>query len=137
MPAPSYRKRRPNAGPNKNELKISRGEAVVRERERAGTLRQRFPDVQKLELGYRMLTAEDAVLEERKRVLGMDDPLQLDIACQGGCGNGLFLVTEAALALLASTREHHEGLGICQGTSYKDARLPCGTRLFYKLDVAR
>jgi hypothetical protein len=137
MPAPSYRKRRPNAGPNKNELKISRGEAVIRDRERAGTLRQRFPDVQKLDLKYRMLTPEDAVLEDSRKTWGLDDPLQLDIPCQGGCGNGVFLVTEAAIALLSSPRDHHEGLAVCQGTSYKDARLPCGTRLFYKLDVTR
>jgi len=137
MPAPSYRKRRPNVGPNKNELKISRGEAQVRERERAGTLRQRFPGVNQITLGYRMLTPEDAVLEDIKRVFGLDDPLQLDIPCQGGCGNGSFLVTDVAIQLLTGTRDHHEGLGICQGTSYKDARLPCGTRLFYKLDVSR
>ncbi len=136
MPAPGpYRKRRIAHGPSKNELKVSRGEAESRAREQAGTLRERFPSVHRLELNIRMMTAADATLEEYKRVIGADESLMLNLPCQGGCGNGLFLLMDAVQGMLNTHRDHHEGLGICQGTSYRDPALPCGTKLYYRIDV--
>ncbi|HVO33298.1 MAG TPA: hypothetical protein VMU17_05225 [Elusimicrobiota bacterium] len=137
MPAAGgYRKRRIIHGPNKNELKVSRSEAETRAREQAGTLRERFPTVRRLEVDVRMVTAADVILEQFKRVIGADEPLLLNLPCQGGCGNGEFLLSDAIENMLGAQRDHHEGMGICQGTSYRDPTQPCGTKLYYRIDVS-
>jgi len=136
MPAsPIYRKKRPHQGPNKNELKVSRGEAESRAKQQAGTLRERFPQVSRLEVRLRMITPADAVLEETRRVIGADEALLLDVPCLGGCGNGLFLLMEVLQKMLSSSEESHEGLGICQGVSYMDPRNICGTKLYYHIEA--
>jgi hypothetical protein len=136
MPAPNnYRKRRVAHGPNKNELKVSRSESEARDRQRAGTLRERFPDVQRLQIEYRMETASGAILTEANRQVAPDEILLLDIQCEGGCGNGQFLLTNAIEALLQNHTEQKDGLAICQATSYQDARVPCGTKLYYRFSA--
>jgi hypothetical protein len=135
MPAPKYRKRRPNQGPNKNELKVSRHESQEAQKTRAGILRERYPNVRGLQLGLRMETDTGAILVEASRAIGPDDTLWLDLPCEGGCGNGLFLLTEAVDNLLQAGVERKEGMGLCQAASYKDPKLPCGTKLFYNVVV--
>jgi hypothetical protein len=130
-PPPNYRKRRPPQGPSKNELKVSRNESQEAQKARAGTLRERFPNVHRLHLEYRMETDAGAVLEQSSRDIGPEEALLLDVECQGGCGNGKFLLTEAIESLLQAGMENKEGMGLCQASSYKDPKLPCGTKLYY------
>lgn len=59
-----------------------------------------------------------------------------DIPCQGGCGNGLFLLTKVIEDLLAARKERHEGMGLCQGTSYSDPKALCNTKLIYGIEVS-
>jgi hypothetical protein len=82
-----------------------------------------------------MITVADAVLEESRRVIAPDETLLLDVPCQGGCGNGLFLLMDVLQKMLSSLEERHEGLGVCQGVSYMDPRNQCGTKLYYHIEA--
>jgi len=133
---PKYRKRFTKPGPSKNELKVSRGASEEQQKARAGTLRERFPDVSQLQLDLRMETATGAVLEKNLRVIDRDETLLLDVPCQGACGNGLFLLKDAVETLLQAHQENREGMAICQGVSYMDSKLPCGTKLYYRIQAS-
>jgi hypothetical protein len=135
-PPPKYRRRRPGQTLNKNELKVSRGAQEEQNRSRAGTLRQRFSYVQRLNVELKMETASGAVLTQAKRAISPDETLTLDLSCEGGCGNGMFLLKDAVEELLKSRRETREGLALCQARSYMDPALPCGTKLYYRFDAA-
>ena len=134
-PPPKYRKRRMTVHPNKNELKISRNESEERNRASAGTLRERFPRVRKLQVDMRMESPSGAILEQTNRSIGLDEPLLLDVPCQGGCTNGVFLLTEVIGMVLNSSQESREGMGLCQAGSYKDSNLPCSTKFYYRVAV--
>jgi hypothetical protein len=136
-PPPNYRKRRPSAHPNKNELKISRSESAQRSKASAGTLRERHPEVRRLHVEMRMESTAGAILDQANRNIGMDEPLLLDVTCQGGCGNGVFLLSDVIGTVLSSGQESREGMGLCQAASYKDPNLPCGTKFYYRVVVDR
>ena len=44
-------------------------------------------------------------------------------------------VREAVERVLAAAQESHEGMGICASSSGRDPDAPCGTKLFYRVDV--
>jgi len=136
MPASPYFRKR-NQGPrvNKNDLKVSRNENEEQQKARAGTLRERFARVRQLRVDLRMETSSGAILEQSKREIALDEPLLLDITCEGGCGNGLFLLKSAVEALLETGQELREGMGICQASSYQDPKVPCNTKLFYRIEA--
>ena len=134
-PPPKYRKRRPNQGPNKNELKVSRNESQEKQKTKAGTLRERFPSVRKLHLDLRMETSLGVVLEHTVREVGADETLLLDVPCQGGCGNGVFLLADVIENFLQAGLQAREGMGLCQASSYADPNLPCGVKLYYRVAV--
>ncbi len=134
-PPPNYRKRRPAQGPNKNELKVSRNETQEQQKARAGTLRERFPRVRQLDVDIRMETIAGAILEKNVRSIGLDDTLLLDVPCQGGCGNWEFLLKDAIEALLEAGLENRDGLALCQASSYNDPKIPCGTKLYYRIQA--
>jgi hypothetical protein len=131
---PNYaaRKRRRAGQPqNKNELKVSRSEAAERDVLHAGTLRSRFPRIQELRVEFRLVTASDAVLNESRRNIDLDEPFLLNVTCEGACSKGVFLLTDAVDAMLKEGREELDGMALCQAVSYMDPRLPCGTKLYY------
>ena len=131
-----YRKKRRAAhGPSKNELRASRGEREERQKAQTGTLRQRYPQTRKLELSLRFESAVGATLEQIRREVGLDEPLLLNLDCPGGCGGGVFLLTEAVEALLQANSEIREGMALCQAASYSDPRNPCSTKLYYKISI--
>jgi hypothetical protein len=130
---PNYRKRRIAAHINKNELKISRNEAEKKSIESAGTLRNRFPQVQKLQISQRMESVSGAVLEETIKEVGLDESLILNVPCQGGCSGGVFLLTDAVIAAITSGQEQRDGMGLCQMSSYRDPTLPCSTKFYYRV----
>ena len=131
MAGPVHRKRRIIQGPTKNELKVSRAERAAIEKTRAGTLQDRFPQARRLQVQWRMETNSGAVLENVRREVRPDEAMLFDVSCQGGCGNGLFLLGQAVEALLQSNQESREGMVLCQGVSYNDPKQPCGTKLYF------
>jgi hypothetical protein len=136
MPPFQKKRRRPGQQPNKNELKVSRRQIEDQERAQAGTLQERFPTVRHLELQWRMETPWGAILENFKRPITLTEPLLLDAACLGGCSDGLFPIKSAVERIVQNAQEMHEGMGICQSGSGQDPNVPCGTKLFYRVDVS-
>ena len=99
---PFQKKRRRNPGhqPSKNELKVSRRQLEEQQKIQAGTLQDRFPRVQELELELRMETPWGATLESSKRKIGLTESLHLDATCLGGCPDGVFPVRSAIEKIL-------------------------------------
>jgi hypothetical protein len=130
---PNYRKRRFSAPINKNDLKTSRNEQERNLKASSGTLRERFPQVRSLQIEVRMESPTGAILEESKRTLGLDESLNLNVPCQGGCSGGVFLLTDAVLAAIAANQEQRDGMGLCQMSSYRDPTMPCSTKFYYRV----
>jgi hypothetical protein len=133
--SPVYRKRRRAHGPSKNELRSARNEKAQIQKDRAGTLRQRYPQVEGLSLDLRLEAPAGMTLDQIQRTIGLDDPLQFDLPCPSTCGSGRFSLTETIEQALTSTESVHEGLSICETPSYMDARVPCGTKLYYRISI--
>ena len=137
MPPPFQKKRRRNPGhqPSKNELKVSRRVQEEQQKAQAGTLQERFPNVEEFELELRMETPWGAVLEQFKRKLALTESLHLDAACLGGCPDGVFPLRSAIEKILQEQKETHQGMGICQSSNARDPELPCSTKLIYSVNV--
>jgi hypothetical protein len=135
MPPFQKKRRRPGHQPNKNELKVSRRQIEEQERAQAGTLQERYPNVRQLRLEWRMETPWGAILENTKRQVELTEPLLFDAHCLGGCPDGIFPLKSAVERVLAAAQESHEGMGICASSSGRDPDAPCGTKLFYRVDV--
>jgi len=133
--SPNYKKRRAPHGPSKNELRAARNERLQIQKDRAGTLRQRFPQVSGLSLDVRFESPTGNALDHFTRSLGPDEPLQFEFPCPSTCGGGRFSLLEAVELALNSTQTVHEGLNICQTPSYMDSRTPCGTKLYYRISI--
>jgi hypothetical protein len=131
----NYRKRRHAASENKNELKISRNEDQRRRLASSGTLRERYPNVRSLAINMRMESVSGAVLDSSERTVGLDEPLDFNVPCQGGCSGGVFLLSDAIAAALSTGQEQRDGLGICQMSSYRDPTVPCSTKFYYRVTV--
>src|SRR5258708_26448732 len=132
---PNYRKRRVPHGPSKNELRSARNERAQIQKDRAGTLRLRFPQVGRLDLDFRFEAPAGNALDHFTRTVGQDDPLQFELPCPSTCGGGQFSLLEAVELALNSTEPTHEGLSICQMASYMDSRTPSVTKLYYRISL--
>ena len=131
---PPYKKRRVSHGPSKNELRAARHSRADEERARSGTLRQWFPQVSRLQLDFRLESAVGIPLENISRNIGLDEPLELDILCPSTC-NGSFRLIPLLENTIQAAKEIHDGMGVCQVPSYMDPRIPCGSKLFYRLTI--
>ncbi len=129
-------RRRAKPGPSKNELKVNQERSREKMLEQSGKLGDRYPQVQSLEISWQMKTPEGALLGQEKKLVKAGDPLLFDVPCEGGCGNGLFLLTDVVNDLLARGGEQHQGRGTCRAASYKNAAMPCGVELSYQIKVA-
>jgi hypothetical protein len=133
---PNYRKRRVPHGPSKNELRSARNERDEAQRDRSGNLRQRFPNVTALKLTARQESLAGATLDTVARSVAPDEPFLLDIECLGGCGGGVFLLTDAVQELIRQHNENREGIAICQAASYAGPGKTCGTKLQYQISIS-
>jgi hypothetical protein len=133
---PNYRKRRVPHGPSKNELRSARNERDEAQRDRSGSLRQRFPHVTALDLTARQESLAGATLDTIARSVALDEPFMLDIECLGGCGGGVFLLTDAVQELIRQRNEGREGMAICQAASYAGPGKTCGTKLQYQISIS-
>jgi hypothetical protein len=131
----NYKKRRAPHGPSKNELRAARNERAQIQKDRAGTLRQRFPEVGRLELDFRFEAPAGNALDHFVRTVGPDEPLQFELPCPSTCGGGRFSLLEAVEQALQSAQPVHEGMNICEMASYMDSRTPCGTKLYYRISI--
>jgi len=131
LPGFQYRKRRSPRGPSKNALKIARSEAEKRKIEQSPTFGQQFPNVRQLEIFWAMKTETGALIADSRTTLKRDKPLLMDLKCEGGCGKGIFQLTDAIKNGLQNNRESYAGVGTCAAASYKDPLKRCGAVLDY------
>lgn len=131
----NYRKRRKPNGPSKNELRSARHEKNDLSRMHAGTPRQKFPGVSGLRLDIRMEGSSGIPLGEETIAIGLDEPLDLQIACPSTCGNGQFNLLDALTDAVQSSKEVAASFLLCQSPSYMDARIACGTKLHYRFTI--
>lgn len=131
----NYKKRRIIHGPSKNELRVARNEREDAARNRAGTLRQAFPNIISIQLDYSLKSPAGMPLDEGSRKLDLDEPLILEIACPSTCGNGKFSIADKLEAAVSSGQEVVEGEENCDAVSYMDPQAECGTALHYEFSI--
>jgi hypothetical protein len=131
----NYRKRRIVHGPSKSELRAARNERAELQKTRTGTLNQRFPTVNHLQIDLRLESPTGNTLDQFSRMTTADEPLKLDVQCPSTCGGGSFSLVEAVENTVQAAKESQEGMSICQTASYADSRLPCGTKLYYRISI--
>ena len=131
----NYRKRRRPHGPSKSELRSARHEKAELEKTRADTLQERFPQVDRIQLDLRLEAPAGATLDHIQRAIEADEPLELQVPCPSTCDNGRFSLLETVEDLLNSSKETYRGMATCQTASYADFRTPCGTKLYYQINI--
>ncbi len=132
---PNYRKRRVAHGPSKSELRSARNERAELQKTRTGTLSQRFPAVNHIQMDLRLESPVGTTLDQYSRMVAAEGPLKLEVPCPSTCGGGQFSLVEAVENLVNSSQETLEGMSICQAVSFADSRMPCGTKLYYRLTI--
>ena len=131
----NYKKRRVPHGPSKNELRSARNEKSELQKTRATTLSQRFPQVSRLELDLRLESPTGTLLDHVLSTVDAEEPLKLDVACPSTCSSGRFSLMETVETVVNSSGQTHEGMSLCIASSYADSRIPCSTKLYYKIKV--
>jgi hypothetical protein len=126
-------RRRAKPGPSKNEQKVNQERAREKLEEMSGKLGERYPHVAGLEISWQMKTPDGAVLAQDVRKVTPQDVVLFDVNCEGSCGKGSFLLTDAVHDFLARGVDRHQGRGVCRAASYSNASVPCGVELSYQL----
>lgn len=134
---PFYRKkRRHKPGPSKNEMKVWRGREAERQVRSAGTLRERFPWVQKLTVQLDFFTPQQLLLEKESRMFGPPDPCLFSAPCPGRCGGrGSFDLAAKVQAVVESRQPQGTGAGVCRELLYPGSAEICGFRLQCRIDA--
>lgn len=130
-----FRKRRINAGPNKNEEKVRRAQEAANQGRASGRVRDRFPDVERLSFTFTSTNPQSGASETHTRALGPDDACALTVPCPGRCGRGVFDVSEKAAAAVAARQTAAEASAVCAEELFAGLPDTCGTKLVCLLEV--
>lgn len=130
-----FHKKRRIVGPSKNELKLQRGEAEERRARSAGTIAQRFPQVERLTITLSFLSPQSAPLGDEKRVFKTSDAPDFSAPCPGRCGGGKFDLEGKVSAVLDARQPVAEATGVCQQPLYAGSPDVCGARLQCKIEA--
>ena len=129
------KRRRTNAGPNKNESKVLRRESTERGKGSAETLGDRFPNVGRLVLDMHFITPQDQPFEDVKRTMNAADPLDLYLECPGRCGDGSFDLSERVAAMVDAQRKRSNEKLVCPQPIYAGPAGACDFRLECQIEV--
>ena len=130
-----FRKRRTNAGPNKNEEKIRRSlEAESRARQ-AGLLRDRFPGVAGLTLNLTSTNPQSGLADSEVRAIAPDGVCELTVPCPGRCGRGTFDLGEMVKAAVEARNPSAEASAVCQEPYVPGLPDICGVKLACRLEA--
>lgn len=130
-----FRKRRRSVGPNKNQEKVIRSREEEGRAQRAGTLRSRYPGVEKLVVHLEFVSPQQHVLSQEERVFGQNDTLDLDVPCPGRCGEGTLDLESHVEKVLTERQPRSQSSGRCQHPIYMNANEECGTELRCRVEV--
>ncbi len=130
------RRRRTNSGPNKNEAKVLRRAQAEREARSAGTLKDRFPTVERLVIGLDFITPQQLFFEQETRDFGAADPFDLSVTCPGRCrGEGTFDIVDKIDSVIQARQKRVEATAVCRQPIYFGAAEVCDFKLQVKIDV--
>jgi hypothetical protein len=125
-------RRRPAAGPNKNEQKVLRNEREAR----TLPLRTVYPSVHQLSIQLDFLSPQQHILGQETRVLNASDVCDLKVPCPGRCGNGSFDLQAKIDKVIQSKQGYVESSGKCELPLYLGASEVCGCTLRCKIKVS-
>ncbi|MFA6318057.1 MAG: hypothetical protein WC943_11610 [Elusimicrobiota bacterium] len=132
----AYFKKRRNAGPSKNELKVARASEVERRARMGGTLGARFPMVLRLSIRLAITGPQGQLFSEETRSFGPADKCGFEVSCPGRCGGGRFDLDTKLAAVLNARETASESSGVCQNPIYAGASEVCGCRLACKIEAS-
>lgn len=130
-----FRKRRANAGPNKNEEKIRRGQEAESRARQAGVLRERFPGLSGLTLELTATHPQSGQSDRETRVIAADGACAFTVPCPGRCGRGTFDLTEMVTAAVEARRAEAQASAVCQEPFVPGLPDPCGYKLECRLEA--
>lgn len=129
-------RRRTNAGPNKNEKKVLRGQKTERLARSVGLIKERFPSIKSLSVQLEFITPQRDIYERQSRLFGPDDVCDFSAACPGRCGGqGTFDVAAKVRTLVETRQTHTEGTGICREPLYAGSSDVCGFQLHCRVEA--
>lgn len=130
-----FKKRRKNAGPNKNEEKVQRAADALSRESAGGVLGARFPFVKRLKIALQFLSPQQQLLEEKVMDIKANDPYRFDAACPGRCGNGRFDFSEAVANAVNRRRNLTESGGVCPQPLFAGAAQTCGCQAKCRIEI--
>ncbi|HOW27680.1 MAG TPA: hypothetical protein PK876_04160 [Elusimicrobiota bacterium] len=135
---PVYKhKKRKAAGPNKNEKKVMREMEAERRIGMAGTLKERYPSVQRLTIQLNFISPQGHLLEQQTRHYGPADACDFSATCLGRCGGtGSFDLESKIKEVISTRRAASDNTGTCQEKLYPGSADCCGSRLQCKIEVS-
>ena len=131
----TYRKRRRNTGPSKNEEKVSRSKQIENRNRSSNSLGARYPLVSQLTICLDFLGPQQQVLGQEKRVFSSLDICNFSTPCPGKCGVGEFDLAAKIDLVIAAHELVSESSGVCQERLYVGSRDICGCQLKCRLDI--
>lgn len=135
MPGYFKKRRRPRAGPNKNEEKVLRRKELEGRERAAGTLQERYPSVERLSIQLVFLSPQHQTLEQDTRVFGQSDPCDFQVSCPGRCGVGSFNLEAKINKVVTDRQTTSESSGKCQEPLYGGSSDLCGCELRCKMEI--
>jgi hypothetical protein len=137
MPPFFKKRRRGNAGPNKNEKKVRRAQDATRLGDSLGLIQDAFPQVQSLTLQLEFITPENQLMDEETRTLAPTDPCDFSAPCPGRCGGSTpFDFSGKVKAMVNNRQTEGEANGTCQQPLYAGSPDVCGMRLKCSIEAS-
>lgn len=136
MPPFFKKRRRGNAGPNKNQKKVMRADSDAKKAGFLGLISERFPHVQTVNLQLDFMTPEQQLLDQESYSLEPTDPCDFTAVCPGRCGGvATFDFSAKVTSILQSRQPVGEASGTCQQPLYAGSPDACGLRLRCKIEA--
>ena len=130
-----FKKRRKNAGPNKNEEKVQRAADAQNRESSGGVLGVRYPFVKHLKVTLQFFSAQQQLLEEKVMDLKPNDTYRFDAPCPGRCGSGHFDFSEAIANAVAKHRNLSESGGVCPEPIFAGSTQTCGCQAKCRIEL--
>lgn len=131
-----FKKRKRNAGPNKNEAKVSRGKEIESLGMSGNSLASRYPTVLRLSIKLNFLSRQGHVLGEDTRAFGPQDSCDFSAPCPGSCGVGDFNLAAKIASVVANRQPVFESKGVCQQRLFAGSNDVCGCQLSCRGEVS-
>ncbi|MBI5239875.1 MAG: hypothetical protein HY926_05345 [Elusimicrobia bacterium] len=130
-----FKKRRKNAGPNKNEEKVQRAADALSRESSGGVLGARYPFVKRLKITLQFFSPQQTLLDEKVMDIKANDPYRFDADCPGRCGNGHFDFSEAVANAVTRRRNLSESGGVCPQPIFAGASQTCGCQAKCRIEI--